>query len=112
MSPPKNQKDTLAKLDHYHRQDKDNPGEDGHATNEGKVRQEVILISSCQTTLTTKIEEVKVDISLIRQDLQKLSERVKTSEKLDGVRWKMQSCRCTPMHATKDQSTADKTRSH
>lgn len=29
-------------------------------------------ISSCQTSLTMKIEEVKVDISLIQQDLQKL----------------------------------------
>lgn len=34
-------------------------------------------ISHCQSTLTTKIEEVKVDISLIQQHLQKLRERVK-----------------------------------
>lgn len=33
--------------------------------------------SSCQTTLTIKIEEVKVDISLIQQDLRKLCKWVK-----------------------------------
>lgn len=33
-------------------------------------------ISLCQCTLTAKIEEVKVDISLIRQDIHKLKERV------------------------------------
>lgn len=33
-------------------------------------------ISLCQSTLTLQIEEVKVDISLIRQDLHKLRERV------------------------------------
>lgn len=36
--------------------------------------------STCQSTLTTKIEEVKVDISLIRQDLKKAVGRVTEAE--------------------------------
>lgn len=37
-------------------------------------------ISVCQATLTSKIEEVKVDISLIRQDMTKIRERVTETE--------------------------------
>lgn len=37
-------------------------------------------ISELQATLTTKIEEVRVDISLVRQDLHKVKEGVKTSK--------------------------------
>lgn len=37
-------------------------------------------ISTCQSTLTTKIEEIKVDISLIRQDITKLKDLVKETE--------------------------------
>lgn len=37
-------------------------------------------ISTCQSTLSTKIEEIKVDISLIRQDMTKLRDRVKETE--------------------------------
>lgn len=37
-------------------------------------------LSTYQSTLTAKIEEVKVDISLIRQDMTKLRERVTETE--------------------------------
>lgn len=37
-------------------------------------------ISDCKSTLTGKIEEVKIDVSLIRQDLQKFRERVTATE--------------------------------
>lgn len=37
-------------------------------------------ISDCKSSLTCKIEEVKIDVSLIRQDLQKLRERVTETE--------------------------------
>lgn len=41
-------------------------------------------ISLCQTTLTSKIEEVKIDISLIRQDINKLRERVSETKRRVG----------------------------
>lgn len=37
-------------------------------------------ITNCQTTLTARIEEVKVDIFLVWQDFQKLRDRVKDTE--------------------------------
>lgn len=37
-------------------------------------------VITCQTNLTTRIEEVKVDISLVRQDFHKLRERVTEAE--------------------------------
>lgn len=41
-------------------------------------------VSLCQTTLTSKIGEVKIDISLIRQDIHKLRERVTETERRIG----------------------------
>lgn len=38
------------------------------------------MISDCKSTLTGKIEEVKIDVSLIRQDLQRLRDRVTEME--------------------------------
>lgn len=37
-------------------------------------------IHACQTTPTTRIEEIKVDISLLRQDVQRTRERVTAVE--------------------------------
>lgn len=37
-------------------------------------------ISDCKSTLTGKIEEIKIDVSLIRQDLQKLRDQVTETE--------------------------------
>lgn len=76
----------------FHLQDKDNPGEDGGATAGetdsagGDTARVLEAILSCQTTLMMKIEEVKVDISFICQDPQKLWKGVKTSDtRLSGV---------------------------
>lgn len=42
-------------------------------------------VKSCQTTLTARIEEVKIDVSLIRQDFQKIRERVTDAETQLGM---------------------------
>lgn len=78
--------DTATKLDKYRRHDKDSPEDDGGTALEGRemagadTDKALEAFSALQATLTTKIEEVKVDISLVRQDLHKLKEWVKTSE--------------------------------
>lgn len=41
-------------------------------------------VSLCQTTLTSKIEGVKIDISLICKDIHKLRERVSETERRIG----------------------------
>lgn len=87
MSPSKVQKTAAAKLDQYRRQDREETEEDGGAAKAGEERiagdtdKLLEAITFCRTSLTTQIEDVKVDIS-IRQDLQKLRDRVKTTETL------------------------------
>ena len=89
MAPPKTAKSAGPKIDQYLRQEKDPPGQDGGATRTDETAAsadmaKVLLaitscqeaVATCQATLTTKIEEVKVDVSLVRQDIQKLRERV------------------------------------
>lgn len=70
--------DTISKLDKFQLKEKDTPGEDGASTpptsdpasiETAKVQE---AISNCQSTPTGKIEEVKIDIPPIRQDLQEL----------------------------------------
>lgn len=62
----------MAKLDRFHHKDKDGQGEDGGPSASGmetsipETSKILEAISTCQATLTTKIEEVKVDISLDR----------------------------------------------
>lgn len=52
------------------------PHEASHTEQETDGTAKVLeAISLCQSTLTSKIEEVKVDISLIRHDMTKLRER-------------------------------------
>lgn len=86
MAPMKPKTDAAAKLDKYRRQNKDSLGEDGDTASGGRevagadTDRVLEAISALQAALTTKIEEVKVDVSLVRQDLHKLKERVKTSE--------------------------------
>lgn len=86
MSPPKKPTETLAKLDEYRRQDKESPSQDGAAVEQeagtaGAETAKVLeAISSCQASLTSKIKEVKIDISLVRQDLQRLNDRVTEAE--------------------------------
>lgn len=82
MSPPRNMKDTAAQLDKFHHQDKDPQAKDGSSPSFSPSpptadKSEILeAITACQTSLTTKLEEVKVDISLLHQDLQKLRHRV------------------------------------
>lgn len=85
MSPLKAQKAAAAKLDQYHQQDKDSPEEDCGTAHEekdsaGDTDRLLEAITFCQTSFTAQIEKVKVNISLIRQNLQKLRDRVKTAE--------------------------------
>lgn len=66
MSLTKTQKHTLAKIDWYRQQDKDNVGEDGSAENDrkdlavGNTDRVLEAITCCCTSLTSQIEEVKV----------------------------------------------------
>lgn len=82
MSPPKRVSGAIAKLDKYRHEERDLAEEDCVAPlpEEDTVRV-LEAISLCQITPTLKIEEVKVDISLIRQDMHKLRERVMETER-------------------------------
>lgn len=86
MSLPKQKTDPAAKLAKYRNTEKDAGGENGagpppHADSAEEDTARVLeAILDCKSTLTSKIEEVKVDVSLIRQDLQKLRERVTETE--------------------------------
>lgn len=93
MYPPKKTTATTSKLDQYRRQEKDSLAKDSVTTREeetfvgtdtAKVLEAITLcqeaVAACQTTLTARIEEAKVDISLVREDFQKLRERVTEAE--------------------------------
>lgn len=86
MSPTKKTTATADKLAKYHHdgeegQAKDgaamSPSDDHQSTETAKV---LDAIAALQTTLTTKIDEVKIDISLLRQDLSKVKDRVTETE--------------------------------
>lgn len=90
MSPPRRNVAASTSLERYRRTERDGEGQDGaastthpasHTEHEAADTARVLeAISLCQSTLTTKIEEVKVDISLIRQDMTKIRERVTETE--------------------------------
>lgn len=87
MSPTKAQKAaTAAKLTQYRRHEGEEMEENGAAEKPeeerpaGDTDRLLEAITFCRTSLTAQIEEVKVDISVIRQDLHKLRDRVKTAE--------------------------------
>lgn len=87
MSPPKKGSEAAAKLAAFRRLEKEAPIQDGAGPSlvveepESPATSKVLeAIATCQTMLTTKIEEVKVDISLMRQDMQKLRDRVGEAE--------------------------------
>lgn len=83
MSLPKKTSDAAAKLDKFRRQAGEASTQDGAAPHsqasavaEADTATVLETISTCQATLTSKIDEGKVDISLIRQDMRQLQERV------------------------------------
>lgn len=84
LSPPKRAQGAIAK---YRLDDPGPVGEDGPASSSGEevppsgdTARILNAISLCQATLMSRIEELKVDISLIRQDLHRLRERVNETE--------------------------------
>lgn len=81
MSPPKKASDAASKLAKYWLQDKGAAEENGAESpspvdSADDTARVLDAITDCKGKLTGKIEEVKVDVSLIRQDLQKLRDRV------------------------------------
>lgn len=90
MSPPRRTNTASSSLERYRRTERDTESQDGAAPAEHEASltdqppndtaKVLEAISLCQSTLTSKIEEVKVDISLIRHDMTKLRERVTESE--------------------------------
>lgn len=93
MSPPKKATSSAVKLGQVRQQDIDSPSQDGAAaqgeepsvgTDTARVLEAITscqeAITACQTTLTAWIEKVKVDISLVRQDFQRLKGRVTEAE--------------------------------
>lgn len=91
MSPPKRTTGTADKLAQYHRQEKDMQPQDGTDTCPESDPQEtgtakvLDAIAALQGTLTAKIDEVKTDISLLRQDLSKVRDRVTETENRIGA---------------------------
>ncbi|XP_073453831.1 uncharacterized protein [Aquarana catesbeiana] len=91
MSPPKKTTGAADKLSQYRRQEKEMQTEDGagsgtdpdpHADGTVKV---LDAIAALQGTLTAKIDEVKIDISLLRQDLSRVRDRVTEVETRVGT---------------------------
>lgn len=87
MSPPK-KVSAIAKLGKYRNEEREPRDEDGAPPLQGEEEQAsgdtarvLEAIAVCQSTLTSRIEEVKVDISLIRQDIHKLRDRVSETER-------------------------------
>lgn len=76
--PKKNPSEACDKLGKYGRQEKEQQVGDGAGVLSATTATNKVLgaIALCQSTLTTKIEEVKIDVSLIRQDLSTLRDRV------------------------------------
>lgn len=80
MSPTKSQ------IEQYRRQENEDMEEDGapeKARGErkaGDTERLLEAITLCRTSLTAQMEEVKMDISLISQDFQKLKDWVKGAE--------------------------------
>lgn len=84
MSPSKRNTSAAQSLEKYRRQDRDPPGKMVPPPFSEPVTPETAkileAISTCQVTLTFKIEEVKGDISLIRQYMHKLRVGVTETE--------------------------------
>lgn len=92
MCPTKAQKAAVAKQAQFRRMDGEDVGEDCGAMCESQPPPSgdtatllEAIIPFCRTSLTAQIEAVKVDISLIQQDFQKLRERVTTAKTQPGL---------------------------
>lgn len=91
MSPPKKTSEAADKLAKYSRLGEDQQAKDGAGTSSDTEHSEAatnrVLDANalCQSTLTTKIEEVKIDVSLIQQDLSTLRDRVVETETRIGI---------------------------
>lgn len=81
----------VAKLDRFCRQDEDPQAKDGGFPSSPSTtcvadKAEILEgITTCQASLTTRIEEMKVDISLVHQDMQHLLDRVGESAQCLGA---------------------------
>lgn len=92
MSPPRKTSEVVAKLDKFCRLDDGTQAKDGGsppspgapAMPSTEQRRNLDAILQCQTTLTSKLEKVKMDISLLCQDLQNLRGRVSEAEDRQG----------------------------
>lgn len=87
----------------YHHQEKDQQAKDGakicpdtkqHKADTTKVQN---AIATLQGTLTAKIDKVKIDISLLRQDLSELKDRVTEAETRIGTAEDIQHPLCHTM---------------
>lgn len=90
MSPRKQVSEALAKLNKYRHKGQEHvkendvaPIQEEEEIPSGDTAKILEGVSLYQTTLTSKIEEVKVE-SLIRQDIQKLRERTTKAERRLG----------------------------
>lgn len=85
MSPPHRTAATASKLAQFRHQDGQSQAQDGGSPSSSSAaraadKSEILeVIAACHTSLTTWIEEVKIDISLLRQDMQQLRDRVQES---------------------------------
>lgn len=104
MSPIKKNSDVVAKLGKYRHLDQDPPDQDGSDPPEedtcirpdtAKVLEAIkaclAAVTACQMNLTTKIEKAKVNISLVRQDFQKLRERESRRQMSASAAWRILS---------------------
>lgn len=105
MSPPKKATDSAAKLAKYRHAEREAEEENGagspSTTSSATEDTARVLeaISDCKSTLTGKIEEIKIDVSLIHQDLQKLRDRVTETE----TRISHMEDELHPLHVTTEQ---------
>lgn len=82
--------DVTAKLVQVRHQDGQTQAQDGSSPSSSSAaraadKSEILeAIAACHTSLTTRIEEVKIDISLLRQEMQQLRDRVGESEQRLG----------------------------
>lgn len=86
MSPKHKASKASSKLDKFRHKEREAPGEDGGASTSdseppaAETERMLEVISTCLATVTAKIKEVKVDISLLSLDFHKLRHRMSEAE--------------------------------